>query len=122
MDERRTYHCDLCDRDLKGSHQYNRHLESKPHKKVVRSTYEDFNLHLKLVGFNSESSGETAKILKNTFNIGLSDVMEKMKCVPSDISVISSKGGGLAKVTNQVKELAKHGIKVTFTRHAVDSS
>ena len=111
-DERRTLHCDLCDRDFKGSTQFKNHMNSKTHRKVEAAN--KYDLLFRLEGFDVEARNESAKILKNTFHIGLTDVFSLMSSAPCALSVL--KEGGESKARSIVKELAKHGIQLTYER------
>ena len=111
-DQRKTLHCDICNRDFKGSAQFSNHINSKPHRKVASAN--KYDLFFRLEGFDAEAKNESAKILKNTFHIGLSDVFGLMSSAPCALSVL--KEGGEPKARSLVKELAKHGIQITYER------
>jgi len=118
VDDRRTHHCDLCDRDFKGSNQYRHHLASKPHRKMAegKGARQKYELHVRLESFNPDARNESAKILKNTFTIGLSDVFSKMDSAPIVISVVVGSWGEERRVRSLVKELGRKGIVLTCSK------
>ena len=118
-DERRIFHCDICDRDFKGSQQYKRHLGSKPHKKVVAMSSANIDhpdIHVRLEGFPPDSKMESAKILKSSFQLGLSDALSKLDSAPCELAVIPSRGGGEKKVKSLKKELLRQGVVLSYAR------
>jgi len=118
VDERRIFHCDICDRDLKGSVQFKRHLNSKPHKKVVAkqtsADHRDFNVRLE--EFKPDLRVESAKLLRSSFQMGLADVLSKLDSAPCDLVVIPSKGGGEKKMKSLIKELQRQGVILSYSR------
>ena len=117
VDERKVFHCDVCDRDLKGSVQYKRHLNSKPHRKVVAMTTDDHrDFNVRLEEFRPDLRIESAKLLRSSFQMGLAEVLSKLDSVPCDLAVIPSKGGGERKVKSLMKELQKQGVTLSYSR------
>jgi len=118
VDERRIFHCDICDRDLKGSVQFKGHLNSKPHKKVLAmktgADHRDFNVRLE--EFKSDLRVESAKLLRSSFQMRLAEVLSKLDSAPCDLVVIPSKGGGEKKVKSLVKELQRQGVILSYSR------
>ena len=118
VDERRIFHCDICDRDLKGSVQFKRHLGSKPHKKVVamQTNADHRDLNVRLEEFKPDLRVETAKLLRSSFQMGLADVLSKLDSAPCDLIAIPGKGGSENKVKSLVKELQRQGIILSYSR------
>merc|ERR1719495_188007 len=103
-DCRRTLHCDVCNRDFKGSHQLKHHLQSASHRKVLRTTTDKCHYVMHLVGYTEEDKNRVARIIKNTFDIGLTDAFAKMDNMPSELCSLE----GETKATNIAKNMAKH--------------
>ena len=103
---RKTLHCDICDRDLKGETQYRNHLKSKSHRKAFQAVTDKFYYEMKIVSFNPENKKTVAKVIKNVFSIGLSDVMSKLDNLPS----VLSREHSLKKTKKIANELEKIGI------------
>ena len=103
---RKTLHCDVCDRDLKGETQYRNHLKSKSHRKALQAVSEKFFFEMKIISYRTEEKTETAKVIKNTFSIGLADVFAKLDSLPS----VLSRENSLKKSKKISKELEKMGI------------
>jgi len=114
-DYRRTKHCDICNRDFKGSGQMTAHQRGSSHKKAVLAIREKIRVVMNLVSFKEEKRNEVAKIIKNTFDIGLSEVFDKMDSMPS----VLSNNKGKHKATTIAKELFKHGIVVDIKEEVV---
>ena len=113
---RKILHCDICNRDLKGETQYRNHIKSKAHRKAVLAVSEKFFFEMKIVGYNEEKRTEVAKIIKNTFSIGLSDVMDKLDKMPS----VLSRENSLKKSKKIAKELQKIGIITEIQKVSVE--
>ena len=107
-DFRKTLHCDICDRDFKGSVQYKNHLNSKKHKLACRNVRENVEFVTKLVKYNAENRHEVARTIKNIFAIGLTEVYCKLDNLPAELS--RDKVAGKARKVS--KELSKKGIVV----------
>ena len=103
---RKTLHCDVCDRDLKGETQYRNHLKSKSHRKAFQAVTDKFYYEMKIVSFSPENKTTVAKVLKNILSIGLSDVMFKLDNMPS----VLTREHSLKKAKKIAKELEKIGI------------
>jgi len=118
VDERRVFHCDICDRDLKGSTQFKRHMNSKPHQKVVamQTSADHRDLNVRLEEFKPGLRVESAKLLKSSFQIRLADVLSKLDTAPCNLVVIPGKGGGEKKVKSLIKELQRQGIILSYSR------
>ena len=118
VDERKVFHCDICDRDLKGSTQFKRHMNSKPHKKVVamQTSADHRDLNVRLEEFKPDLRVESAKLLKSSFQIGLADVLSKLDSAPCDLVVLPGKGGGEKKVKSLIKELQRQGVILSYSR------
>jgi len=116
-DCRRTMHCDVCNRDFKGSAQFRNHLQSASHRKVARATTDRFHYVMNMISFKEEDRNGVARIVKNTFGIGLTEVFAKMDSLPAVLSTVL----GEAKATNIAKELSKHGIVVEVEKKIVDA-
>ena len=71
---------------------------------------------MKIVGYNEEKRTEVAKIIKNTFSIGLSDVMDKLDKMPS----VLSRENSLKKSKKIAKELQKIGIITEIQKVSVE--
>ena len=108
----KTLHCDVCDRDLKGETQYRNHLKSKSHKKALQAVSERFFFEMKLVSYRAERKTETAKVIKNAFSIGLTDVLVKLDNLPS----VLSRENSLKKSKKISKELEKIGIVIEIEK------
>lgn len=107
-DERRTYHCDLCDKDLKGLSQFRNHMNGKSHKKLAKMQGEPKKYKIMLTSVAKESEKDISKMLRNMFNIGLTDMMNKMKNLPAELTIIQ----GERRAKNMEKELIKKGIGI----------
>ena len=104
-DCRKTIHCDLCNRDFKGSTQFRNHLKSSSHKKVVRAMEGFTRYEMVLTEVEEERKNEAAKMLKNTLILPISEVFTKMESLPSVVGTLIGK----AKAENIAKELSKYG-------------
>eukprot|EP00092_Neocalanus_flemingeri_P056505 GFUD01067008.1.p1 GENE.GFUD01067008.1~~GFUD01067008.1.p1 ORF type:complete len:210 (+),score=76.12 GFUD01067008.1:2-631(+) len=107
-DCRRTMHCDVCDRDFKGAAQYRNHVAGSSHRKVARATTDKVIFVMNLTSFKEENRNGVAKIIKNTFGIGLTEVFAKMDSLPAVLTNVV----GEAKASNIAKELSKQGIVI----------
>jgi len=119
-DCRRIMHCDVCNRDFKGAGQFSMHQRGSSHKKMVQKAKvdndkEEVHIVVNLVSYNEERRNEVAKIIKNTFNIGLSEVFCKMDSMPAVLSNIRT----MHKAKSIAKELSKHGIVLDVKREVV---
>jgi len=111
-DCRRTLHCDICNRDFKGSEQYKRHLQSNAHKKVAKKTTDKYHFEVTLTAYDENEKNKTAQVIKNTFGIGLSNVLESLKILPTTLSTVVGK----TKAENIASELMKNGIQVELNK------
>lgn len=59
-DVRRTLHCDVCNRDLKGESQFRNHLKGLSHRKAVRALEEKFVYETKLLSCPAERKFDVA--------------------------------------------------------------
>jgi len=107
-DCRKTIHCDICDRDFKGSAQFRNHLKSSSHKKVVRAVEGFTRYEMVLTEVEEERRNEAAKLLKNTLVQPISEVFAKMKSIPSVVGTVIGK----SKAENIAKELSKIGVTI----------
>ena len=103
---RKTLHCDVCNRDLKGDTQFRNHLKSKSHRKALQALTDKFAFEMKIISYETGKKTEVAKVIKNTFAIGLADVLAKLENMPSVLSTENS----LKKCKKISKELEKLGI------------
>merc|ERR1719158_2828626 len=55
IDERKTLHCDICNREFKGSRQFRAHKNSKSHRKLENGKMEHYELVVILEKFPPES-------------------------------------------------------------------
>ena len=108
MDENmRILHCDLCQRDFTGSHQFKNHLNGKKHAAVLKTiAAAEPPLSLVLIKIDESRKVETAKILKNTFEIPLHQVLALLERIPCEITRLKPR----TRAENMKKCLAKHGI------------
>ena len=113
---RKTLHCDICDRDLKGETQYRNHLKSKSHRKALQAVADKFYYEINIVSFNHKEKKTVAKVIKNIFSIGFTDVMSKLDNIPS----VLAREHSLKKAKKIGKELEKIGI-VTDIQKVSDS-
>merc|ERR1719318_1631183 len=111
-DCRKTMHCDICNRDFKGSVQFSSHLKSASHRKVARAVLDKYHYEVVLTSFKEEYRNGAAKIIKNTFSIGLKDVFMKMDSLPCVVGTVVGKG----KADNIARELSKQGIVVEMEK------
>ena len=103
---RKTLHCDVCDRDLKGETQYRNHLKSKSHRKALQAITDKVYYEMKIVSFSEENKKTVAKVIKNIFSIGLIEVMSKLDNMPS----VLTREHSLKKTKKIANELEKLGI------------
>merc|ERR1719427_1310713 len=59
-DCRRTMHCDVCNRDFKGSAQFRNHLQSASHRKVARATTDRFHYVMNMTSFKEDDRNGVA--------------------------------------------------------------
>ena len=111
-DCRKTMHCDICDRDFKGSVQFKNHQKSASHRKVSRAVLDKYHYEVVLTSFKEEDRNGVAKIIKNTFSVGLTDVFMKMDSLPSVVGTVVGKG----KADSIARELSKQGIVVEMEK------
>ena len=111
-DFRKTIHCDICKRDFKGDSQFRNHLKSKSHRKAVKAIAEDFEYELQLTEYNRDNKREVAKLIKDIFSIGISEVLENLEKVPYTLS----RGPSLTKAKRISNELAKQDILTEVKR------
>merc|ERR1712179_388904 len=110
-DCRKTTHCDICDRDFKGSAQFRNHLKSSSHKKVVRAVEGFTRYEMVLTEVEEERRNEAAKLLKNTLVQPISEVFAKMKSIPSVAGTVIGKSK--AENNAELVKLAGHHNKQT---------
>ena len=113
----KTLHCDVCDRDFKGETQLRNHQKSKSHRKALRALDEHFTYETLLVSCQNENKLESAKILKNIFGIGLTDVLEILNNLPHTIC----KDNSSAKAKRIAKELSQHQIVAQVNRVKIEN-
>ena len=111
-DFRKTIHCDICKRDFKGDSQFRNHLKSKSHRRAVKAIAEDFEYELQLTEYNRDNKREVAKLIKDIFSIGISEVLENLEKVPYTLS----RGPSLTKAKRISNELAKQDILTEVKR------
>ena len=116
-DFRKTLHCDVCDRDFKGDAQFRNHQKSKSHRKAVRALEDHYTYETKLLSYNQERKLDVAKLLKNIFGIGLTDVMRILENLPCTLSQDNSG----TKARRIVNELAKHQIVAEVNRVKIEN-
>jgi len=104
---RTKFTCDVCDRVFMGKVQYDHHIEGKRHKQEVRRKA---NLEppviIRLVHYNSDNKLACAKMLKDTLEKPLADVVQLLEKIPCEIARMKPR----SKAENIVKCLAKHQI------------
>lgn len=105
-DFRKTIHCDICNRDLKGDLQFKNHLKSKSHRRAVKAIAEDVEYELQLTDYNRDNKREVAKLIKDIFSIGIAEVFENLEKLPYTLS----RGPSLTKAKRISNELAKQDI------------
>ena len=106
---RRTFHCDLCHRDFGGNKQFQEHLAGRRHHQALREKQRlEPPVSVLLVGFDETNRAETAKILKNSFEKPLAEVLELVARVPVEIARIQPR----SRAENLRKCLSKHGIRL----------
>ena len=106
-DNLKTLHCDICKRDFSGSQQFKLHLTGKKHASALKHASANAPpLSLVLVKIDENRLLETAKILKNTFEKPLHEVLELLGRVPCEITRLKPR----IRAENMKKCLAKHGI------------
>ena len=108
----KTMHCDICNRDFKGSVQFRNHIKSSSHSKVLRALVGDYHYEVVLTSYKEEDRTRAAQIIKNSLSVGLSVVLEKMQTLPSVVTTIKGK----AKADSITKELLKQGIVVELVK------
>lgn len=111
-DFRKTIHCDICNRDFKGDCQFRNHLKSKSHRKAAKAIAENFEYELQLTEYNRENKREVAKLIKDIFSIGISEVLENLEKIPYTLS----RGPSLTKAKRISNELAKQNILTEVKR------
>ena len=111
-DVRRTLHCDVCNRDLKGESQFRNHLKGLSHRKAVRALEEKFVYETKLLSCPAERKFDVAKIVKNIFGIGLTEVLKILENLPHTVSQDRSH----TKAKNIVNQLSKHQIEAEIVK------
>ena len=111
-DFRKTIHCDVCNRDFKGDSQFRNHMKSKSHRKAVKAIADDFQYELQLTDYNRENKREVAKLIKDIFSIGISEVLENLEKIPFTLS----RGPSLTKLKRISIELAKQDIITAYKR------
>ena len=108
---RKSFHCDICQRDFQGSRQYSAHLAGSRHHKVCRSqktvARPPPRLVLTQVGPNC-SRQEAARLLKKALGLPLSEVLAAMEQLPSNLGQV----GPWPKAEGLVKSLVLRGIAV----------
>ena len=111
-DYRKTFHCDICDRDFKGDTQFRNHLKSKSHRKAAKALSENFVYELQLTSYNKEARLEVAKLIKNIFSITLAEVLDNLENLPFTLS----QGPSQTKAKRISNELAKQNIVTEVRR------
>jgi len=108
-ENRRTFHCNICQRHFSGLLQLNAHLSGKKHLKEVRLNQASLPpTALILTHYDQSKRSESAKILKKSFDKPLHEVLQMLDEAPCEIATVQPK----SKAENLRKCLAKHGILV----------
>jgi hypothetical protein len=108
---RRTFHCDICQRDFLGSRQFKAHITGSRHRKVVKlqesAARPSPRLILQEVGAEC-CRQDVISLLKKALDLPLSEVLTAVERPPSDLGRV----GPWAKAEGIVKSLAVRGIVV----------
>eukprot|EP00088_Acartia_fossae_P014993 TRINITY_DN1810_c1_g2_i1.p1 TRINITY_DN1810_c1_g2~~TRINITY_DN1810_c1_g2_i1.p1 ORF type:complete len:546 (-),score=116.53 TRINITY_DN1810_c1_g2_i1:602-2239(-) len=120
QNNKQKFTCQLCQKEFKGRRQYEAHIEGRRHKKELsRKLMQEPAITLRLNNFPADRKAEVAKILKNTFNKPLNEILEILEsstgCTTDFCELTQVKPR--SKAENLQKCLAKHGIVVDLVEN-----